>query len=977
MFASLRASHRGLLALFVLFLGGFHVGFLPAAEPSDRPLTVDGDALIADYFRRQTAQISEPVFADIETLEDWQAQRPRRLAELREMLGLDPFPTKTPLEPVVTGQLDREGITVERLHFQAMPGLYVTGSLFRPQEVGEPLPAVLYVCGHGRVKEDGISYGNKAAYQHHGAWFAKHGYVCLMIDTIQLGEIEGHHHGTHRYGWWWWNNRGYTPAGVEAWNSIRAIDYLQSRPEVDDQRIGITGRSGGGAYSWWAAALDERIKVAVPVAGITSMQNHVVDDCIEGHCDCMFMVNTYRWDFPMLAAMVAPRPLLISNSDKDRIFPLDGVVDVYQKVQKIYRLYDAEDRLGLNITEGPHKDTQELRVPAFRWLNRFLKSDDALIRQPAEKIFAPEELRVFASLPADERVTTIHESFVPAVSALLHPDEQRGLAQDDPDWFTATVLNHVLGGGGFVWWQSNQADPIVDNGGNGNGGGSGTNSGGNGTQVVTQALRFEPADAQVKINGQPAELQNGTLKLERPESNQIYVEATHDSGQWELAKTYSWSELEALDFQIKLNRNAQSFVSEAWEELGRGKLDQAIALYANALRLNRALVDMPPPHWLQQHNSYVNDMALSSDDKWLASVSDGNENNAFAWQLQSTAPYATATALPGQEDLLEAVEISPDGRGLATGGAGGKVQLWQVGQFEKGAIVLTGVDQDVLALSFDSTSKYLAASSYGTAVAVWHLDRVPQQTTPQYTLDSHEEAVPAIAFVPKRNQLITGGWDDKLKLWRLPAPDMPSEGKLEPVDLQGPLKSDINVVAIDPAGNWLAVGTTENVVLWDLNKNEEGVELISRGFSIEALAFSPGGKYLAAADADGHVYSCVMEPSKLPEAVRQHEAHKGAVMALAFSPDGRLLASGGGDRRILLWDMQAPQLQPTELIGHTDSIRSLQFTSNPQWLISASDDGKLGLWQYGRWLVIDRALRTFDVGPTIEARRADRLIDTL
>ena len=93
-------------------------------------------------------------------------------------------------------------------------------------------------------------------------------------------------------------NRGYTPAGVEAWNCIRALDYLETRPEVDPKRLGVTGRSGGGAYSWWIAAIDERIKAAVPVAGITDLQNHVVDGCVEGHCDCMYMVNTYRWDYP-------------------------------------------------------------------------------------------------------------------------------------------------------------------------------------------------------------------------------------------------------------------------------------------------------------------------------------------------------------------------------------------------------------------------------------------------------------------------------------------------------------------------------------------------------------------------------------------------------------------------------------------------------------------------------------------------------
>ena len=125
---------------------------------------------------------------------------------------------------------------------------------------------------------------------------------------MQLGEIEGIHHGTYREKMWWWNSRGYSSAGAEAWNCIRALDYLQSRKEVDPDRLGVTGRSGGGAYSWWIATLDERIKAAAPVAGITDLQNHVVDGVVEGHCDCMYQVNTYRWDYDHLAAMVAPAP---------------------------------------------------------------------------------------------------------------------------------------------------------------------------------------------------------------------------------------------------------------------------------------------------------------------------------------------------------------------------------------------------------------------------------------------------------------------------------------------------------------------------------------------------------------------------------------------------------------------------------------------------------------------------------------------
>lgn len=393
--------------------------FATATPGADSPRnsardTSRGDAMIAAYFRAETRKLTERSLAAVQTKSDWEQIREVERIHLLDMLGLDPMPKKTPLNAQVTGTVEHDEFLVENLHFQSRPGLYVTANLYRPKETnGKKLPAILYVCGHGRVKKDGISYGNKTHYQHHGAWFARNGYVCLTIDTLQLGEIEGIHHGTYSKDRFWWNSRGYTPAGVEAWNCVRALDYLQSRPEVDGDRLGVTGRSGGGAYSWWIAAIDERIKAAVPVAGITSLKNHIVDGTIEGHCDCMFMVNSYGWDFAQVAALVAPRPLLISNTDKDRIFPLDGVVDVHRKTRRIYELYGAEKNLGLQITEGPHSDTQELRIHAFHWFNRFLKNEKPLIEKTAVKFFQPEQLKVFDTLPDDEINTTIDESFVP------------------------------------------------------------------------------------------------------------------------------------------------------------------------------------------------------------------------------------------------------------------------------------------------------------------------------------------------------------------------------------------------------------------------------------------------------------------------------------------------------------------------------------------------------------------------------------
>ena len=374
-------------------------------------LKTPGDKMFADYFRRETAKVSARSLADIKTLEDWNARKGGYRQQLFEMLGLDPLPPKTKLNPTVTGVTQHEAFEVRKLHFQSMPGLYVTANLYVPKNLTKPAPTILYVCGHALVKTNQVSFGNKAGYQHHGAWFARHGYVCLTIDTLQLGEIEGIHHGTHNKNMWWWNSRGYSSAGVEAWNCIRALDFLETQDFVDKTRIGVTGRSGGGAYSWWIAALDERIQVAAPVAGITDLQNHVVDGVVEGHCDCMFHVNTYGWDFAQVAALVAPRPLLILNTDDDRIFPLDGVVRVFNQVRRIYELHGAKDKLGLVITPGGHLDTQELRVPAFRWFDKHLMGQARPIEVDATKLFTPPQLKVFADLPKDERNTVIQETF--------------------------------------------------------------------------------------------------------------------------------------------------------------------------------------------------------------------------------------------------------------------------------------------------------------------------------------------------------------------------------------------------------------------------------------------------------------------------------------------------------------------------------------------------------------------------------------
>ncbi len=404
---------------------------LGAAESSTQWRVADTN--LADYFARETRTLSERCLAEVKTADDWRRHASEYRGQLAEMLGLAPLPARTDLQAKVTQRLEHDTFTVENLHFQSRPGLYVTANLYVPKNLARPAPAILYVCGHAPVVTNGVSYGTKAAYQHHGIWFARNGYVCLVIDTLESGEILGEHHGTYRAGLWWWNARGYTPAGVETWNGLRALDYLSTRPEVDTNRFGITGRSGGGAYSWFITAMDDRIKAAAPVAGITDLENHVVDGAVEGHCDCMFFVNTHRWDYPQLAALAAPRPLLLGNTDADSIFPLDGVVRLHSKVRRIYRLLGADEKLGLVITPGPHKDTQELQVPVMRWFNHHLKGDETSVENAALKLFSPQQLKVFETLPADALNANIHATFVDVARAKVAESKAEWAVQRD-EW---------------------------------------------------------------------------------------------------------------------------------------------------------------------------------------------------------------------------------------------------------------------------------------------------------------------------------------------------------------------------------------------------------------------------------------------------------------------------------------------------------------------------------------------------------------
>ena len=362
---------------------------------------------VGDYMNRRAREITDRAGAEVSDRTTWEKVREQRREELRDMLGLLPWPARTPLNVRITGKIDRGDFTIEKIAFESMPRFYVTGNLYIPKNLKGPAPSVIYVCGHAESP-----YGAKTQYQRHGISFAKNGYVAFMIDPIQIAEIFSPHHGVLFEEMYDWYSRGYTPAGVETWNAMRAIDYLETRPEVDKNRIGMTGRSGGAAMSWFTAAVDPRIKVVSPIMGISTYAANLPANTQALHCDCMFPINFYMQDMMHQAALIAPRPLLFGEGKKDALFPVPGYMEVKAKIDSLYRGYGRADSFDMVEVDTAHQDSDFLRERVIHWFDKYLmdvperKLDMAYTNTP------DAELAVFEGKPpADAKNGRIWETF--------------------------------------------------------------------------------------------------------------------------------------------------------------------------------------------------------------------------------------------------------------------------------------------------------------------------------------------------------------------------------------------------------------------------------------------------------------------------------------------------------------------------------------------------------------------------------------
>jgi cephalosporin-C deacetylase-like acetyl esterase len=346
-------------------------------EPAAAPLTRD---MLAVHLLRRFVRLSAENArrrAAVRDAADWGPERRRLLAAFEGSLGR--FPERTPLRPRVTGVLEREGYRVEKLIYETQPGLLVTALAYVPH--GEPpLPAVLVPCGH---TENG-----KAAetYQRVCIGLAIKGYFVLTYDPIGQGERAlywdagqgqsalGGCTTQHSYAGNQCFLLGINLAQYMIWDSLRAIDYLATRSEVDPARLAMAGNSGGGTNTAYTAPLDERIAVAAPCCYITTLSwRRRAWSTGDAEQNLLGQLPA-GLDHADLLRLVAPRPLLVGSAALD-YFPLQGAEESVANARDLYATLGRPEAIAHAIAPAPHGYSTELRRATFRWLNRWLGVD--------------------------------------------------------------------------------------------------------------------------------------------------------------------------------------------------------------------------------------------------------------------------------------------------------------------------------------------------------------------------------------------------------------------------------------------------------------------------------------------------------------------------------------------------------------------------------------------------------------------------
>ncbi len=387
---------RYLLCSILTCPGLLGLGLLGFGQQASFALQTEPSGAESPRVEQRTLDSHFPFFPP-DSVEEWTERSAALRLHLQMSLGLWPWPDKTPLNPVEHGTIDQGDYTVSKVFFESFPGYYVTGSLYRPKVLVGPAPVILSPHGHfanGRFTRASeaeidrmLSTGEethrdnaRSVLQARCAHLARMGCVVFHYDMIGYADSQqipyGVAHGFAKQrgdqngseAWGFFSPRAelhlQSIMGLQTWNSLRAIDYVLTLPEVDPQRVGVTGCSGGGTQTFLLAALDPRVAVAFPAAMVsTGMQGGCT---CENACNLRVITGNVE-----IAALFAPRPMgLSAANDWTKQMPTDG----YPQLQSVYRLLSEPENVFLSASlDFPHGYNQVARRVMYGWFDRHLK----------------------------------------------------------------------------------------------------------------------------------------------------------------------------------------------------------------------------------------------------------------------------------------------------------------------------------------------------------------------------------------------------------------------------------------------------------------------------------------------------------------------------------------------------------------------------------------------------------------------------
>jgi len=367
-------------------------------KPIEGP-TMDDDVLggkgrnLADTFLRKRVQMASAV--PTPTKSQFEAVRQARKKELNRMLGLDPMPAKTPLNARKTGELQGNGFHIEKVVFESRPNFYVTAHIYKADRVrSEKLPVIVNVNGHWAHKKDEDRIQLRCQFQ------ALQGYIAIAIDSpghsfegdsLIERKSEGEHDDYAMV------EGGTNTTGYYVWDAIRALDYMETRPDTDMKHIGITGASGGGLATLYTFAADDRYTAAVPVVYMSSLELAPDNGCLCNHVPGTCQIG----DRSDVIGIQAPKPVYIMGAQNDGEFTPAGMLHTNKKMVDMWSLFDKGSDALVQVYAGGHDYNKPMRESMIGFFNKYLKGegDGSPVPEPELKVWNSEDRQLLVLDP--------------------------------------------------------------------------------------------------------------------------------------------------------------------------------------------------------------------------------------------------------------------------------------------------------------------------------------------------------------------------------------------------------------------------------------------------------------------------------------------------------------------------------------------------------------------------------------------------